>query len=118
MVGTSFMAAIPCPHGRRAAGGMLLDLGHPQTVSPKVPRRDQERIRIGAATGVPVTMTSPTAASARITSHDGSTSIGCMLNFGERGWAWWLLWRLSPAVTHASSRVLYAVLLKRCVPRQ
>jgi hypothetical protein len=46
---------------------------------------------------------SPTAASARITSQDGSNSSGRTLNFGDRGWAWWLLCRLSPAVSQAST---------------
>src|SRR4030095_8731825 len=56
--------------------------------------------------GVPTISTSPTAARQRITAHDGSHSNRRMLNFGARGWAWWLLCRLSPPVTQARSREL------------
>src|SRR5687768_17862945 len=48
----------------------------------------------------------------RITCQDGSNSQRRMLNFGDRACAWWLLWRLSPPVTQAITRELYAVLSK------
>src|SRR5262249_53604324 len=48
--------------------------------------------------------TSLSAASKRIAIHDGSSSERRRLNFGERGNAWWLLCRLSPPVSQASTR--------------
>ena len=61
---------------------------------------------------------SRTAASTRITAHDGSNSSRPTLNLAERGYAWWLLWRLSPPVTQARSRQLYAVFRKFWAPCQ
>ena len=58
------------------------------------------------------------AASERMTGHEGSNSERRTLNFGERGWAWWLLWRLSPPVIQASRRQLDAVFSKFRPPRQ
>ena len=56
--------------------------------------------------------------STRITTHEGSNSSRRALKRGERGWAWWLLCRLSPPVIQASTRELYAVLPKFFAPRQ
>ena len=50
--------------------------------------------------------------------EEASRVVRRMLNFGERACAWWLLWRLSPPVTQAMSRELYAVFSKFCEPRQ
>ena len=57
--------------------------------------------------------------STRITTQEGSNSKRLMLNLGLDGYAWWLLCRLSPAVSQARIRELYAVLLvKFWAPRQ
>ena len=72
----------------------------------------------GSFTDVPMMAMSRTAASTRITAHDGSNSRRRTLNLAARGWAWWLLWRLSPPVTQASSRQLYAVFRKFWAPCQ
>ena len=53
-----------------------------------------------------MTEETPDMASSRIAIHEGSSSERRRLNFGERGNAWWLLCRLSPPVSHASTREL------------
>lgn len=57
--------------------------GPPRVTVHRDPRLPAERRSDG-----PTTTTSPTAASTRITSHDGSTSTRRTLNLGARGSAW------------------------------
>ncbi len=56
--------------------------------------------------GVPTTTTRRRNANTLMASHDGSSSDRRRLNLGERGKAWWLLCRLSPPVSQASTREL------------
>ena len=71
-------------------------------MQPQDPREDDERrssapplythrtarLSVERRSGGPTTATSLTAASARISSHDGSNSTRRTLNFGARGSAW------------------------------
>jgi len=73
------------------------------------PRRGPRRpppVHQGSRTAAPRITMSRTAASARMTGHEGSNSRRRTLKRGARGWAWWLLWRDSPPVTHARRREL------------
>src|SRR5262245_65352057 len=61
----------------------------------------------------PTSCTSRNASSTLITTQDGSNSNFRMLNLGLEGYAWWLLWRLSPPVSQASSRMLVALFVRK-----
>src|SRR4029434_5192367 len=84
---------------------------HPLCVAPRSVRL--LRCYAASLTLSPTRRARRSSMSTRITTQEGSNSKRLMLNLGLEGYAWWLLCRLSPPVSHASTRRFVAELLPK-----